>query len=140
VSGLEDWLAARSITRAELEQHGASTSRDVAYQRLRGVDRLRAPDFHPALFYFAGDDLRMVFVPDEHTEGSSAAPLAAALGAPDRTLRSRAGKNSRIELHADRGVAYSHDGDRLEFVEVFAPASADWYLGEVYEEPGEFLR
>jgi hypothetical protein len=140
VSELADWLAARDITRAELEGAGASVDRDVAYERLRGVDRLYAPDFNPAYFYFAGDELRMVFVPDEYTEGSSAAPLAAELGPADHRLQSRAGAASLIELHADRGVAYSHDGDRLEFVEVFPPASADWYLAEVYEDPGEFYR
>ena len=68
------------------------------------------------------------------------APLAEALGPSDRHLRSRAGKNSRIELHAARGLAYSHDGDHLEFVEVFPPATADWYLAEVYEDPGEFYK
>jgi len=140
VSGAADWFAAREITRGELEQHGASVEPDVAYERLRGVDRLYAPDFNPAYFYFSADELRMVFVPDEHTEGMSAEPLAEELGPSDHRLRSRAGKNSRIELHAERGIAYSHDDDRLEFVEVFPPAPAQWYLDEVYEDPGEFYK
>ena len=140
MSELAQWLAARDISRADLEEHGAGTDPDVAYERLRDVDRLYAPEFHPAYFYFSGDDLRMVFVPDEHTEGRSAAPLAEELGPSEHRLRSRAGKNSRIELHADRGIAYSHDDDRLEFVEIFPPAPAQWYLDEVYEDPGEFYK
>jgi hypothetical protein len=140
VSELADWLAARDITRAELEEQGASVERDVAYERLRPVDRLRADGVSPGLFYFSGDELRMVFIPDEHTEGMSAAPLAEALGPAEQQLRSRAGKNSRIELHAERGVAYSHDDDRLEFVEIFPPATPQWYLDEVYEDPGEFYK
>jgi hypothetical protein len=140
VSGLSDWLAARDITRAELEEKGATVERDVGYERLRHVDRLRAEAVSPGLFYFDGDELRIVFIPDEHTEGMSAAPLAEELGASEQQLRSRAGKNSRIELHAERGIAYSHDDDQLEFVEVFPPASAQWYVDEVYRDPGEFYK
>jgi hypothetical protein len=140
VSELADWLAARDVTRADLEEKGATVDRDVAYERLRPVDRLRADGVSPAFFYFSGDDLRMVFVPDEHTAGMSAAPLAEELGPSEQRLRSRAGKNSRIELYAERGVAYSHDDDRLEFVEVFPPATTQWYLDEVYEDPGEFYK
>ena len=140
MSELADWLAARDITRAELEEQGAGVERDVAYERLRPVDRLRAEGVSPAFFYFSGDELRMVFVPDEHTEGMSAAPLAEELGESEQRLRSRAGKNSRIELYAEKGIAYSHDDDRLEFVEVFPPATTQWYLDEVYEDPGEFYK
>jgi hypothetical protein len=140
VSELAEWLAARSVTRAQLEAAGATAEPDVAYERLRGVERIHAPELHPAFFYFTGDELRMAFIPDEHTEGRSAAPLAAELGPPDRTLRSRAGKNSRIELHGGDGIAYSHDGDRLEFIEVFAPGGGEWYLDEVYEDPGAFCK
>ena len=140
MTGLSDWLAVREITRAELEEKGAAVERDVGYERLRQVDRLRAEGVSPALFYFDGDALRMAFIPDEHTEGMSAAPLAEELGPSDQQLRSRAGKNSRIELYAERGIAYSHDDDQLEFVEVFPPASTQWYLDEVYRDPGEFYK
>ena len=140
MSAAGEWLRALEVTRDALEREGASVDRDVAYERLRGVDRVHAPAVHPAHFYFDGDRLRIAFVPDEHTEGTSAAPLAEELGEPDRTLRSRAGKTSRIALHAGRGIAYSHRGDALEFVEVFPPAPPEWYLDEVYEDPGEFYK
>jgi hypothetical protein len=141
VSELEHWLAARAITRAQLEaQPDVSVARDVSYERLDGVDRLRAPDFAPGLFFFERDALRLVYLGDEELHDPSADALAAELGEPDQVLRSRAGAGSRMELHAGRGLAFSREGDHVDFVEVFEPTTVDRYLAEIYEDPGAFIR
>lgn len=138
---LERWTAARAISREQLEsQPDATIARGVSYERIRGVDRIHAPGLQPGHFYFAGDELRMVYLPEDAVGSQTAVALAAELGPAERTLRSRAGKDSRIELHAAAGVAYSHKGDPLEFVEVFPPTTVDAYLAEIYEDPGPFIR
>ncbi len=141
MSELERWLGARSVTRAQLEaQPDLMLARDVAYERIDGVDRLQAPDFHPGLFFFDGDRLRLVYLGEEDLSSPSAEALAAELGEPDELLASRAGAGSRIELYAERGLAISRERDRVDFVEVFEPATAERYLAEIYEDPGEFIR
>jgi hypothetical protein len=133
---MERWLAAREISRAQLEeQPDVTVARDVAYERLDALDRLHSPELHPGHFYFARDELRMVYLPPEGLPASSAEEVAALLGEPEARLRSRAGLESRLEVYAELGFAISHEGERIDFVEVFPPATIDGYLADVYEEP-----
>ncbi len=141
MSEVDRWVAAGAITRSELEsQPDVTVARDVSYERIEGVDRLQAPDFHPGLFYFAGDELRIVYIGEEMLDQPSADAVTAELGEPDEMLPSRAGAGARIEVHAARGLALSREGDHVDFVEVFAPTTVEAYRDTIYEDPGEFIR
>ena len=138
---LDETFTLRDLSRGELmERLGASESDvhpGVAYQGLQPVDRLDAPG-HPGHFYFQGDRLRMIYLPRAATAGLSVDDLRA--GEPAARLRSRAGKRSSIEVYPERGVAFSRQGDKLEFAEVFPPTTLERYRDEIYREPPAFKR
>jgi hypothetical protein len=138
VSGPADWLALRDRSRAEVEaMPGATVADDVAYERVRGVDRVSTPEAH---FFFDGDRLRVVYVSDASFGDVPAAPLLDELGRGE-VMRSRAGKHSTMHVWPERGLAASVDEEdgRLEFVEVFEPMSLEEYLDGIYEEPAPHL-
>jgi hypothetical protein len=53
--------------------------------------------------------------------------------------RGRSSTTANQYVQAERGVAYSEDGDEVEFVEVFPPRSLEAYLEDIYRDPGEFI-
>jgi hypothetical protein len=138
VSGWDKWLSLRDLSRAEVEARaGATVAEDVAYERVRGVDRVSTPDAH---FFFDGDHLRVVYVSDAAFGEVPAGPLVEEIGRGE-VMRSRSGKHSTMHVWPERGLAASVDEDeeRLEFVEVFPPMSLEEYLGGIYEEPAPHL-
>jgi hypothetical protein len=138
MNGLAEWLALREVSRAEAEARpGATVAEDVAYERVRGVDRVSTPEAH---FFFDGERLRVVYVSDASFGEVPAKPLLDELGRGE-VMRSRSGKHSTMHVWPDRGLAASVDEDdeRLEFVEVFAPMSLEEYLDGIYEEPAPHL-
>ena len=138
MTGPADWLPLRDVSRAEAEARpGATVAEDVAYERVRGVDRVSTPDAH---FFFDGDRLRVVYVSDASFGDVAAKPLVDELG-PGEVMRSRSGKHSNLRVWPDRGLAASVDEDeeRPEFVEVFPPMSLGEYLDGIYEEPAPHL-
>lgn len=133
-------LALRDVTRSQLEAAPDLTvARDVSYGLLTGVDRLQANALFPAHFYFAGGELKLIYVPSTGVAGTRAADWLERLG-PGPQLRSRTGKRSVLEVRPDVGFAFAHDEDEVELAEVFAPTTLDRYEQEIYEDPGAFIR
>jgi hypothetical protein len=140
VTGLADLLALRDVTRGELEnQADASVTEDVGYEALDGVDRIHAPSFSPAHFFFAGPELRLVYLPRTAVGGQDAQPWLDELG-PGPQLRSRTGKRGVLEVRAERGFAFSHQDGRVELAEVFPPTTLEAYERDIYEEPAPEIR
>lgn len=139
---LEEWLTLRALSRDELVQRvGASrpdVAEGVAYQGLRPVDRVQLPGERPAYAFFRGDELVMLYAGRGALKDISRASLEADLG-DGHELRSRAGKRSLLHVYPDRGVAFSADGDEVEFLEVFPPTTLERYESEIYREPGPFV-
>jgi hypothetical protein len=140
VTEISELLALRDVTRGELEnQADASVAEDVAYEALRGVDRIHAPSFSPAHFYFAGPELRLVYVPRTAVGGQPAQPWLDELG-PGPQLASRTGKRGVLEVRAERGFAFSHQAGEVELAEVFPPSTLEAYERDIYEQPAPEIR
>jgi len=112
---------------------------DVAYEALGGVDRIHAPSFSPAHFYFAGPALRLVYIPRAAVGGQAAQPWLDELG-PGPQLASRTGKRGVLEVRPERGFAFSHQGGKIELAEVFPATTLDAYERDIYEEPAPEVR
>jgi hypothetical protein len=140
VTALADLLALRDVTRGELEnQADASVTEDVGYEGLEGVDRIHAPSFSPAHFFFAGPELKLVYVPRTAVGGQDAQPWLDELGSGPQ-LRSRTGKRGVLEVRPERGFAFSHQDDQVELAEVFPPTTLEAYERDIYEEPAPGIR
>lgn len=139
VPTIEELLSLRELTRSRLEaQPGATVDFEVAYGSLKGVDRVHAADLTPAYFYFAGDDLQLVYVPRAAVAGAPAAAWLTRVG-PGPQLRSRTGR-SALEVRPELGFAFAHDDGAVELAEVFSPTTLDDYGERIYEDPRTFAR
>jgi hypothetical protein len=137
---LDELLALRELDRgAIVERLGASPEQitpDVSYGSLGHVDRLTAPGAHPAHFFFRGDELALIYVPEDALHGVTPDQL----GGPGERLRSRFGKDAALYVHADRGVAYTEENGAVVALEVFPPTTLDRYRDEIWWEPPGFIR
>ena len=140
--GLDDLLALRELSRAELQARfpGVETDPQVSYERLSGVDRLHDPDAFPGHFYFRGDDLQMLYVPRSALKGADLGELRRELGEPAATLSSRTGEDSSLLVYPERGVSVATDGERVEILEVFPPTTLEAYEAGIYDPPPERIR
>ena len=140
MTAIAELLALRDVTRGELEnQADASVDEDVGYEALGGVDCIHAPSFSPAHFFFAGPELKLVYVPRTAVGGQDAQPWLDELG-PGPQLASRTGKRAVLEVRPERGFAFSHQAGGIELAEVFPPTTLDAYEREIYEEPAPEIR
>jgi hypothetical protein len=140
VATVDELLSLRELTRSRLEtEPGVTVDPHVAYGSLTGVDRLHAVGLSPAHFYFAGDDLELVYVPRAAVSQAPAAAWLERVG-PGPQLRSRTGKRSVLEVRPELGFAFAHDEGAVELAEVFPPTTLDDYEQRIYEDPGPFVR
>ena len=141
---LDELLALRELDRdAIVKRLGASPEQitpDVSYGSLGHVDRLTAPGAHPAHFFFRGDELALVYVPEDALHDLTPDRLRDELGGAGERLRSRFGKDAALYVHADRGVAYTEEGGAVVALEVFEPTTLDRYRDEIWWEPPGFIR
>jgi hypothetical protein len=140
VTAIAELLALRDVSRGELEnQADASVAEDVAYEALGAVDRIHAPSFSPAHFYFAGPELKLVYIPRAAVGGQDAQPWLDELG-PGPQLASRTGKRGVLEVRPELGFAFSHQDGEVELAEVFPPTTLEAYERDIYEEPAPEIR
>ena len=141
---LGDLLTLRELSRAEVRERfdipDSGVDRNVAYERITGVDRLHEPGAFPGHFYFRGDELAMIYVPRTALADTDLGALRAALGEPSATLSSRTGEDSSLLVYPERGIAFATDGERVEIVEIFPPTTLDEYRTQIYKEPPERIR
>jgi hypothetical protein len=136
----EALLTLLTTTRAELEvKPDVTVAQNVSYEAIKGVDRLHSDLFSPAYFYFAGDELKMVYVPHTAFEPGVASAWLKRFG-PGPQLRSRAGRRAVLEVRPEVGVAFSHEDGELQLVEIFDSTTLDAYERDIYEDPGDFIR
>ena len=137
---IAELLDLRDVMRGELEnQADASVDEDVGYEALGGVDCIHAPSFSAAHFFFAGPELKLVYVPRTAVGGQDAQPWLDELG-PGPQLASRTGKRAVLEVRPERGFAFSHQAGGVELAEVFPPTTLDAYERDIYEEPAPEIR
>jgi hypothetical protein len=137
---IAELLALRDVSRGELENEAdASVAEDAGYEALEGVDRIHAPSFSPAHFFFAGPELKLVYVPRSAIGGQDAQPWLDELGEGPQ-LRSRTGKRGVLEVRPERGFAFSHQDGQVELAEVFPPTTLEAYERDIYDEPAPEIR
>ena len=140
---LDELFELRELSREQIMQRLRASPEHVdpgvTYQSLEGVDRLHAPA-HPAHFYFRGDELLMIYVPEGALDGVTPEQLEARLDGEGERLRSRAGRDAALWVHAEQGVAYVAEDGAVISLEVFPPTGFERYRDEIWWEPPEFIR
>jgi hypothetical protein len=131
---LEDALTMLSIDDAE-KQEGFS------YQKLSGLTMYYNPAVLPARVYVSDDKVEMVYISASELQSTTPTQLEQIIDGGEPTqLRSRSGKKAKQYVHPEQGFAYSCQGEKIFFVEVFKGRPLEAYLEEIYEEPGPFIR
>ncbi|MBX0331307.1 hypothetical protein K2Z83_27020 [Oscillochloris sp. ZM17-4] len=93
-------------------------------------------------FYFRDGHFVLIYIghPDKAYPQLTRDTLAEHFGEPVTFLRSRAGKQHRLYLYPDKGVAFSAGVREVGFVEIFHPSSLEQYQSQFYLNPGKFIR
>lgn len=122
-----------------LEIEGGETDR--RYEGLEGLSQYYNPAVFPGRVYVGSERVEMVYVPSGPAlAGVTRGELEECAGTQPTLLRSRAGKEYVHYSHPEQGIAYSSEGDKVRFVEIFRPRSLDAYKAEIYRDPGPFIR
>ena len=96
---------------------------------------------HILIMYVGSERVEMVYVPSGPAlAGVTRSELEECAGTQPTLLRSRAGKEYVHYSHPEQGIAYSSEGDKVRFVEIFRPRSLNAYKAEIYRDPGPFIR
>jgi hypothetical protein len=142
---INEWTAIRDLSMAEAREKFNGSDADIksgrSYEKLTGLQKF-AISAQPGTLYYKDGLFILLYVPGQSRglDGISPDDLKTALGEPDAVLRSRSGKVSRMHVYPQKGIAYSAGLDRIEFVEVFQPAALEWYLENIYQDPGAFTK
>jgi len=139
--GLRDLDRERLLSRVGIDE--STVAEGYSYEGLEDLAMVHDPDRHPGYFYFDDGDTVMIYVSDpDYLDSVTAETLIDTFGESPLSLRSRAGKSSRLAVYPSRGLAFSYrrESDPVEFLEVFPPTSAAEYEAEIYDDPGPFLK
>ena len=119
---------------------GAESVHGDEYGPMTDVTSIANPAVFPGTLYLAGGRVELVRLDGGVLEAVSRYELDAQFGGDAVRLRSRAGKLANLCVHAEQGVAYSAQGQSLDFLEVFRPRTQQAYEEEIYREPLAFIR
>ena len=119
---------------------GARPVQGDEYGRMADVTSLADPAVFPGTLYVEGGRVELVRLDGRALEKVSRYDLDAQFGDGAVRLRSCAGKLANLWVHAGQGVAYSAQGQSLDFLEVFRPRTQAAYEAEIYREPSPFIR
>jgi hypothetical protein len=134
---IDEALSLRGLSRAQLLTRLGPNARletGLAYGPGTDLDMVTAPARTAARVYLSGAQVLVVVLPEAAVAGVSPARLAARFP-PDAQLPSRAGKRFEHAVAAGAGVAWSDDGQRIAFAEVFAPTDLAAYRATLWSEP-----
>ena len=128
-----------SDVRRALGDH-ASYSADDEYESLDGLTSLENPAVFPGTLYLLDGVVELVYFGDEAVSSVTPAQIEEEVKGRPARLRSRAGKKASTFVHAHDGVAYSAEGNQVNFIEVFRPRTRKEYEEQIYKEPPAFIR
>lgn len=112
---------------------------NVSYEKIKDVSRVDLSD--DQFFFFKAGKLRMIYISDEAVVKKIWAEFnSTKINAPEKTVRSRAGKTSNQLIFARQGITVSMDNDNVDFIEIYPPCSPDDYLENIYREVRPFIR
>ncbi len=110
------------------------------YGRMQDVISLESTDAFPFVLYVEDDEVRLVRVDHNGLHGVTRSALCSKMGDDFVRLPSRAGKRAGLLLYASQGIAFSSEGDELDFLEVFVPCTRREYEHRYYRSPPPFVR
>ena len=134
------------LSGASLETVASATGADLGgreavdgYQRLKDVDVVETTS--GARVFLRGDQVVLIYVGEDWLPaGTDHQALVKAAGSDGEELRSRQGKSAVMHVVANKGIAWSEDGNEVGFLELFPPTSVDAYRKTIYREPPKFKR
>lgn len=145
-NALPTWKSYLSMNETEIRQRfpmeEAHIQRDGFYGNQKGLTVLYDPDTYPGIFFLKNGQCLLFYASMdwETTDGLTYSNFIRLLGEPAADLPSRAGKLSSVYVFPEQGVAFSANGESVEFVEIFAPATLKDYQDRFYRKPGPFIR
>jgi hypothetical protein len=110
------------------------------YGRLRNVTSLESEDQFPGTLYVEADEVRFVRVGPEGLQGLTGTALCSLIADDPVRLRSRSGKRAQLLVYPGAGIAFSTQGEEIDFLEVFGPCTRREYETRYYEPPAPFIR
>jgi hypothetical protein len=111
---------------------------DVRYEKIMDVTRV---DRHPnESFFFKDGKLKVIYISNDALINNLWNEFKLTGTTPEETVRSRAGKTSNQLIFAIQGLTVSITKDEVHFVEIYHPCTVEEYLGNIYQEPGKFIR
>ncbi|MFP4408247.1 MAG: hypothetical protein ACLFPW_06985 [Spirochaetaceae bacterium] len=111
-----------------------------AYGSMRYLTSLEAENIFPGTLYLEGDQVRLVRLHHHGLEGITRSELSSWIGGEPTMLRSRAGKRAQLLVYASKGIAFSCQGEHLDFLELFNPCTQAEYETRYYRPPAQFVR
>jgi hypothetical protein len=129
----EDFLAERKINMSQVDE-------DVRYEKITDVICVEVSEFE--FFFFKDGALQIIYISNEELTQRlwNEFKLSFNEEAPEKKVRSRAGKTSNQLIFATQGFTASVKGNDADFIEIYSPCSVQDYLDNVYREPGAFIR
>jgi hypothetical protein len=143
---LQDWLAWRDLSRAEVEDKfniaADMVQTDTSYVRVGGLDMLRNHAVDKGRFYFRGTEF-VVYVLESVGKGPNTIPSdesLQSLGEAAAVLPARVGKRSKVHIYPEKGIALSVLDNTIRLLEIFPPMSLQAYKDSFYYEPDPYIR
>ncbi len=143
-AGLID--SARAFLGLTLKEARNALGKDVQqvagdqYGQMQDVISLESTKVFPGVLYVKDGEVRLVRVDNHGLQGVTRTALCSKMGDDFVRLPSRAGKRAGLLLYASQGVAFSCQGEELDFLEVFGPCTQREYEDRYYRRPAAFLR
>ncbi|RIJ70512.1 hypothetical protein D1871_18830 [Nakamurella silvestris] len=110
----------------------------TGYQSLTDLDVL---DGDGARTFVRGDKVVLVYVGESALpEGTDSETLRDLVGSDGEVLPSRQGRQGKLHVVADKGIAWSELRGDVAFVELFPPTTFEHYRQTVYLPPPAFIQ
>lgn len=110
------------------------------YGNMSNLTSMESPQRFPGTVYVEDDSVVLVRVNRRGLADVSPEAFRTHLGDGAVRLRSCAGKTAHLLVYAERGIAYSAQGETVHFLEAFLPCIQREYERRIYRDPGIFIR
>ena len=132
---IEEARALAGSSRADvLARLGASEARSPAASSTARAPASTRPRSPTGRVVFDGDRVAVVYLSGHALRPTKPDDLLAELG-DGETLPGAASAGSQLHVYPDQGLAFSHDGPKLEMVEAFPPTTLEHYRATLYRDP-----
>ena len=110
--------------------------KNVGYEKLEKLTAVSDKDAEIQTFFFRGKKQVLIYLTAEMLEKRKLTPndFYKKFGKQYVELRSRAGKTHKQIVYPAQGIAFSTDGESLDFLEIFAPITKAKYLQTIYKD------